>query len=105
MDIVVNFYKKTRPFGFWGKLKNTLTTNEQKALKKEHKNDILALPFVLCWQITLFLMPMQLIIHTYNAFFITLAISLAGLAGTYFIWYRNLPKSNYFEQDDKDLTL
>lgn len=97
MDVVVNFYKKTRPFGFWGKLKDVLTADEQKALKKEHKNDILALPFVLCWQITLFLMPMQLIIHTYRAFFITLAISLIGLTGTYFIWYRNLPKTNYFE--------
>ncbi len=93
--IVENFYRITRPFGFWGKYIHTFSPQEQIGIKKEHRNDIIALPFVLGWQITLFLLPMQLMIKSYNAFFITFAVFAVSLAGMYWFWYRNLPKTNY----------
>jgi len=42
-------------------------------------------------QVTLFLMPMQLIIHTYRTFWMTLGIFTACIIGIYGFWYRNLP--------------
>ena len=60
-------------------------------MDKENLNDVLALPFALGWQITLFLMPMQLVIRTWKPFWVTFAIFVVSLAGLYFIWYRNLP--------------
>jgi len=94
--VLANFYNKTRPFGLWGRLFKTLPQEDQKNLKKEHRNDIMALPFAFGWQITLFLLPMQLMVHSFKAFAVTLVIFLASLTGLYFFWYRNLPEKNNF---------
>ncbi|RKY08557.1 MAG: sodium:solute symporter, partial [Planctomycetota bacterium] len=63
--VLENFYKITRPFGFWGHLKRTMPADVRAAMTKEHRNDIIALPFALSWQITLFLLPMQAIIRNW----------------------------------------
>lgn len=89
--VLENFYKTTRPFGFWGPLKNVLTPDERAAMTREHRNDIIPLPFFIGWQITLLLLPMQLIVRNFRAFWITLAIFTFCLAGIYVFWYRNLP--------------
>ena len=89
--VLENFYRKTKPFGFWGPLKQILPADESQAMRREHRCDILALPFVLGWHITLFIWPMQLIVKTYGAFAITFTIFLVCLVGMYFLWYRNLP--------------
>ncbi len=89
--VLEHFYKTTRPFGLWKPLKGVLPPDEHIAMKAEHRNDIMAVPFTLGWQVTLFLLPMQLIIHSYNAFFITLGIFLFCLGGMYIFWYRHLP--------------
>jgi len=53
--------------------------------------DILALPFVLLWQITLFMLPMQFIIKSYRSFAVTGIIFVICMAAMYFLWYRQLP--------------
>jgi hypothetical protein len=90
--ILEHFYKTTRPFGLWGDLINTLSPDVRAITKKEHRNDLLALPFALGWQITLFMLPMQLMIHAYQAFGITLAVFIVSLIGLYFFWYKPLKK-------------
>ncbi len=90
-EVVLNFYKTTRPFGFWKPFRNRVDADIQKSMKKEHRNDIITLPFSLGWQITLFLWPMQLVIHAYRSFIITFSIFLTCLIVMYFTWYRNLP--------------
>jgi len=47
--------------------------------------------YVVVWQVTLFLLPMQLVIKTYGAFFWTLPLFLIGCAGMYFFWWKPLP--------------
>ena len=89
-EVLENFYKKTRPFGFWGPLKKTLSDDVRVKMEREHRNDLLAVPFALGWQITLFMLPMQLIVQSYKAFWITLCIFVFCLVGLYLIWYRNL---------------
>ena len=99
--VITNFYNITLPFGFWEPYKNKLEPLIRKKMEKEHKNELLAVPFTLGWQITLFLLPMQLIIGTYKDFFITLIIFIISAVGMYWFWYRNLPpkekkiKSNF----------
>ena len=92
--VLENFYRTTRPFGLWGPLKGILTDEARGRMQREHANDLLALPFVLCWQATLFLLPMQLIIGTYRAFAVTLVVFALSLGGMYWFWYRNLPAAN-----------
>lgn len=89
--IVENFYRKTRPFGIWRPLKKILSPGVRTAMEREHRFDIISLPFVMLWQITLFMLPMQLIIKSYDAFFKTFILFIVCLIGIYFFWYRQLP--------------
>ena len=89
--VLEHFYRTTRPFGLWGPLKGTLDPKLRAATQREHRNDLLALPFNLGWQVTLFLLPMQLVIGSFKAFWMTLPIFVVCLIGMYVFWYRNLP--------------
>lgn len=89
--VLEHFYKTTRPFGFWRPLKHTLPQKIRIAMTREHKYDLLAVPFTLLWHVTLLLIPMQLVIHTYKTFWVTFSLFATGLVGMYFLWYRNLP--------------
>lgn len=95
--VLEHFYRTTRPFGFWGPLKESMTPEVRAEMKKEHVRDTLALPFALGWQITLFMLPMQLVIKSYHAFFITLGIFLVSLAGLYLIWMRKMAAEIAFD--------
>ncbi|MCB9850728.1 MAG: sodium:solute symporter [Phycisphaerales bacterium] len=89
--VLENFYRTTRPFGLWGPLRRKLPPEEQRAINRENRNDIIALPFTLLWQITLFLLPMLAIVGNWSAFGWTFALFAIGLAGMYVFWYRELP--------------
>ena len=86
--VLEHFYKTTRPFGLWGPLKQTLDPEIRIRTQQEHRRDIMALPFAIVWQVTLFLLPMQLLIKSYRAFAVTFMIFAVSLAGLYWIWLR-----------------
>ncbi len=90
-EVVKRFYKATRPFGFWKPYRNLLTEEEREKMKREHRNNLLSLPFILVAQTTLYLLPMQLIIHTYSTFWLTFTAFVVSAIGIYWFWYRNLP--------------
>lgn len=92
--VLEHFYRTTRPFGFWGPLKKILPDDIRRDMERENRNSILAVPFTLLWQVTLFILPMQLVIHAYPSFGITLVLFCVGLTGMYFLWYKNLPKKD-----------
>ena len=89
--IITEFYNTTRPFGFWKPYKAKLPPEVRKAMEKEHRNDIIAVPFTLGWQVSIFLMPMQLMVGTYKEFFLTFSVFVCCITGMYFFWYRHLP--------------
>jgi len=89
--VLEHFYKTTRPFGFWGPFKQTLDSRIRQSMRREHFYDVVSLPFVFGWQVTLFLLPMQFVIQAWTSFYITLAFFLFCLLMMYFLWYRNLP--------------
>ena len=93
--VLENFYRTTRPFGFWKPLIGILDPEVRVTMLKEHRNDMLALPFTLAWQIALFMLPMQLIVRSYRAAVVTSVIFIVGLIGMYVFWYRNLPEENF----------
>ncbi len=85
------FYVGTRPFGLWGPLKRELPDDVRAYTTREHRNDLLALPFALLWQICMFLTPMLLVIGAWAAAGTTAALMALGFAGVWFFWYRHLP--------------
>ena len=90
-SVLENFYRKTRPFGLWKSFKKMLDPDVRESMLKEHRNDLVSVPFALGWQITLYMFPMQLVLRNYKEFFYTFSLFLLSLAGMYFLWYRNLP--------------
>ncbi len=91
---LIHFYRTTRPFGLWGPVRRKVELELLERMDKENRNDVISVPFALLWQITLFLLPMQLIIKTYDAFLWTLPLHLVAVAGLYWFWWRNLPKAD-----------
>lgn len=86
------FYRTTRPFGLWGPFAAEQPPAERAATARENRRDLIALPFALATQVTLFLLPMQLVIHAYDSFLLTLPFFLAGVAGLAW-WWRGQPVS------------
>lgn len=99
--VLENFYKITRPFGFWKPFKKQLPEDLRVAMEKEHRNDLSALPFGLIFQVTLFMLPMQLIIHAYGTFWKIMGLFIIGVLGLYYFWYRNLPPRTKKEENEK----
>jgi SSS family solute:Na+ symporter len=98
MTTLVKFYRITRPFGFWGPVTKIVhqewSEERVKALRHEHRSDIITVPFAMLAQITLFLLSMQLVIKAYRPFFYTLPVFLFAAAGMYWFWWRNLPAAD-----------
>ena len=91
-DVLENFYKTTRPFGFWGPLKKTLPEDVRVKMDAENRNDILTIPFALLAQVTLFLLAMQLVIKAYSSIAWTLPLFLIGVIGLRIFWWKPLWK-------------
>jgi Na+/proline symporter len=95
--VLKHFYQTTRPFGLWRPYKQYLSPSARTQMEQEHRNDLLALPCALLWQVTLFLLPMQLMIHAYDDAVYTGVIFTASLLGMYWFWYRHLPAASAAE--------
>ncbi|MDH4198117.1 MAG: sodium:solute symporter, partial [Candidatus Aminicenantes bacterium] len=65
---------------------------ETAAMTREHRNDLVSLPFALAWQISMLMLPMQLIIRQYRDATVTGGVLAVALAGLYIFWYKRLPK-------------
>lgn len=90
-DIVLdNYYRTTRPFGFWGASRSRLTPEVRQSIARENKLEIASMCLALPWQLVLFLFPMMLVLRAWSTAAI-LGIILAVLSvALYFTWYRNL---------------
>ncbi len=97
-EVLKNFYIKTKPFGFWGKLKDSLDPDLRKKVSSEHFYDIISLPFVLIWFYLLLLLPVLLVIGNFKEFAGGLVLFGIALVGMYFFWYKKLPKENFYDE-------
>lgn len=94
-----HFYHTTRPFGWWKPYWSELPADKKASWGKEHRSDMLAVCFTLVWQVCLFLLPMQVLTHNWEAFAFTLPIFLGCCVGLYFFWWLNLPPADEQEAD------
>jgi len=94
--VLENFYRTTRPFGAWAPFRALFQGDDRLAIDRENRRDIATVPFALLWQVTLFLLPMQLVIKSYDSFLLTLPLFLVGLTGMYFFWWKPLNSAPAF---------
>ena len=98
--VLENFYRITKPFGFWAPLRSTLSEETHKAMRREHINDMIAMPIAFVWIVSMFLLPVEIIIRNWAALKITLPIFLLSVVGLYIFWYKNLPPEPEASVDD-----
>ena len=91
-DVLLNFYKITRPFGLWGSVKKSLSIENQEKIDEENNRDLIAIFFAVPWQIVLFLTGMMIVLKQWSNFFSLSAILLLLSAGLYWFWFRHLSK-------------
>ena len=102
MPTLVLFFKKTRPFGIWGPVRKYLKKEQLDYIDDENKKDAISIPFVFIYQVMLFMIPMQIIIHRFDALRWSLPLFLIGATGVYFIWWKNQRADRNME-DEPDL--
>ena len=93
-EVLEKFYQRTRPMGFWNRIKQTLDRNTVQSIRKENRNDLIALLFAVPWHISLFLAPVHMILHRWDRFTIFLSIFIFSSIGLYFFWFRFLNVNN-----------
>ena len=92
--VLVEYYRRTRPFGLWGPVRALLREEDRRYVDSENRNDLISLPFIFLYQVTLFLIPMQLVIHAYVPALVSFSLFAVGVGGMYCFWYRNLRPDN-----------
>lgn len=101
MKTLVHFYKKTRPFGVWGPVRKHLKKEQLEYIDAENRRDIISVPFAFVYQIGMFLIPMQVIIHGFDDLYWSLPIFGVACLGMYFIWWKNQrPDRNMEDEGD-----
>jgi solute:Na+ symporter, SSS family len=89
-SVLLEFYKRTRPFGFWGPIRKKIQSEKLNEINQENRRDILSTFFAVPWQVVLFLTGMALIFKRWDQFGWLLIILILLSAGLYFNWFRHL---------------
>jgi len=91
-EVLTHFYKITRPFGVWHKIRKTLNETFQRKINAENRRDIISTCIAVPWQLTLFLTGIMLVYKAWEKFII-LAIVLVILSILlYKNWFKHLSK-------------
>jgi len=91
-NVLENFYRVTRPFGFWSHIRGSLPKAVRSKVNQENRRDIIATFFAVPWQVVLFLTGMMIVMKQWtnvlNLGFLLILLS----AGLYWFWFRHLSK-------------
>ncbi len=88
--VLNDFYKRTRPFGFWAHIKHVIPATTLKQVNRENRRDIIATFFAVPWQVVLFLAMMMIVMQRWDTFGWLLFILAILSIGLYHFWFRHL---------------
>ncbi len=89
-EVLVNFYRKTRPFGFWGHIRDLAKDLDLQEVDAENKRDIRSIFVAVPWQLTLFLTPMVFVTRQWHLFWPLFGLLIVLSLLLYFGWFRHL---------------
>lgn len=89
-EVLMNFYRKTRPFGFWGHIREKVKDIDQHQVDEENKRDIRSIFIAVPWQLTLFLTPMVVVTRQWHLFWPLFGLLIVLSLLLYFGWFRHL---------------
>ena len=96
-EILINFYKVTRPFGFWSHIKEKMPSLKMDGVRAENKRDILSTVIAVPWMLILCITPMLFMVRQWTGFFIALGILIVLSVALYYNWFRHLSTENDLE--------
>jgi Na+/proline symporter len=88
--VLSNFYKITRPFGFWKPIREKFSEKFLSKVDAENHRDIFSIFFAVPWQICLFLMWMMFVMKRWDNFVVMLIFTVILSVILYFSWFRHL---------------
>jgi Na+/proline symporter len=89
-SVLADFYKRTRPFGLWGDIKNTIPDHIRSQLNAENRRDRISLVLAVPFQLVLFLTTMTIVFQRWdNLILLGVLLILLGI-GLYYFWFRHL---------------
>ncbi|MGB3756721.1 MAG: sodium:solute symporter [Rivularia sp. (in: cyanobacteria)] len=92
LQVIDNFYKVTRPFGFWGIVRKNLPANIKQKIQNENRRDILSTLIAIPWQLTLFMLGITFMMKRWDIFGTLLAVFIVLSIALYFTWFKHLSK-------------
>ncbi len=96
--VLDNFYRITRPFGFWNPVRSSFSEKTLEQINAENFRDRIALCMAVPWQIVLFLTLMMIVMQRLDNFLILFSLLIVLSVGLYFFWFRHL--SDEVKMDD-----
>ncbi|AFV00486.1 sodium:solute symporter family protein [Simiduia agarivorans] len=108
MDVLKQFYLKTRPWGFWAPV-HTALEQEQPGIRRntDFVRDMVNCAVGLVWHTALTAAPIFLVIKHWPEFFVAVAVIACATIYLYLNWYRHLkntPEDAPAEQNDVALS-
>ena len=91
-EVIDKFYKITRPFGFWGIVRQNLPANIQQKIQNENRRDILSTIIAIPWQLILFMLGITFMMKRWDIFGTLLVLFIMLSIALYFTWFRYLSK-------------
>ncbi|MEO0947698.1 MAG: sodium:solute symporter [Cyanobacteria bacterium J06641_5] len=90
--VLAHFYATTRPFGFWGPIRKTLSPELQAQATRENRRDLWAVAIAVPWQLVLFLTGMMLVAKQWQQFGVLVTVLIPLSFGLYWFWFRHLDR-------------
>jgi hypothetical protein len=89
-DVLRNFYRQIRPFGWWRRFAMELDSTERDPIGSENRLALFNMLVALGWQLCMFTTVITAVWHHWDAMIPALTAFLALSVMLYFSWYRNL---------------
>jgi solute:Na+ symporter, SSS family len=86
------FYKKTRPFGFWGRIRNSIPDIDMVAVNRENRRDIMSTFIAVPWMLFMGITPMLFVTKQWEYFGYASALLVVLSVFLYFNWFRHLSR-------------
>ncbi len=86
------FYKKTRPFGFWGRIRDNIPSLDMVAVNRENRRDIMSTFIAVPWMLFMGITPMLFVTKQWDYFAYACALLVVLSVTLYFTWFRHLSK-------------
>jgi SSS family solute:Na+ symporter len=92
MPTLLEFYRRVRPFGFWGPVRKLCEPTEVHSIHAENRRDLLLLLPACLWQLFLFWFMTAVVVKKWDSVLFSLVVLVALSAVLYKYWYKGLDR-------------